>query len=50
MKKILPWICSNCGNKWVDSLFVTWEECPECGGFAQHESVREWKKGDEWYE
>ncbi|PQP80274.1 hypothetical protein C0Q44_28070 [Paenibacillus sp. PCH8] len=47
--KIMPWICINCNNKWVDSLLICWENCPECGGESQHESVRELRKDDEWY-
>lgn len=48
-KKILPWICTGCENKWVDHLFATWEECPECGAEAQHDSVRELQEDDDWY-
>ncbi|SLK16785.1 hypothetical protein SAMN06272722_110249 [Paenibacillus sp. RU5A] len=50
MPKIFPWICMFCGNRWVDGLFVTWEHCPECHGEAQHDSVRELRDDDEWYE
>jgi predicted Zn-ribbon and HTH transcriptional regulator len=28
---MLPWECEDCGHKLVDSLFVTYIECPECG-------------------
>ncbi|MBP1309106.1 putative RNA-binding Zn-ribbon protein involved in translation (DUF1610 family) [Paenibacillus sp. 1182] len=47
--KITPWVCDNCDNKWVDNNFVTWEECPECGGAALHGSIRDLEDGDEWY-
>lgn len=49
MSLIMPWVCDTCGNKWVDSLFVTWDDCPECGGEAFHESVRDLTNEDEWY-
>ncbi|WP_339306499.1 hypothetical protein [Paenibacillus sp. FSL R5-0519] len=49
MPKVFPWVCDNCGNRWVDGLFVCWDNCPECGGESQHESVRELQDGDEWY-
>lgn len=47
--RILPWLCECCENKWVDSLFLTWEECPECGGVAYHESVRDLTVRDKYY-
>lgn len=46
---ILPWVCQNCDNKWVDNLFVTWEECPECDGEALHDRARKLNDTDEWY-
>lgn len=49
MTKVFPWVCTSCGNKWVDNLFVTWGNCPECEGESLHESVRELKDDDEWY-
>ncbi|MDH6674990.1 hypothetical protein M2277_005689 [Paenibacillus sp. LBL] len=47
--KILPWFCECCENKWVDSLILTWEECPECGGVALHDSARELTDKDKYY-
>lgn len=50
MPKIMPWVCDNCGNKWVDSLFVTWINCPECGEESSfHDYARELQDDDEWY-
>lgn len=48
-ENVLPWECFNCGNKWVDNLFTTWIECPECGGEAGHHQVRPLEANDEWY-
>lgn len=50
MKKILPWLCEGCQNKWVDNLYVTWADCPECGCEAVfHDKVREIQENDIWY-
>lgn len=29
--KMLPWECEDCGHKEVESPFITFVECPNCG-------------------
>lgn len=28
---MLPWECEECGYKCEDSVFITYNNCPECG-------------------
>lgn len=47
--RVMPWKCVTCGNKWVDSVFICWINCPECEGESQHETIRDLTDNDVFY-